>query len=300
VNNFASGDDSEGGSDAEVALVEYDRQPSDAKARRVRMLRLTVGFTIFAVVIALAVVRVISDEYPYAFGLGAVLLVQFVVIAIRVRRMSGPVLTDPEAESRISPILSELCAAAQCAVPRVSIRRTTVPAGIIVRSKQPVLLISPDFLAATDDASLRAILAHEVAHLSAGDISIAKRRSQFAVLGTELAGVVVWIVLGQKTGVALLLWVLYFIPCIQLYLRFTGSQVRRRETHADMAGAAALGDPDAMIRGLEIVYGLTDLTRESLYGGSGWKWMSFPWSLQPRTHPPLAQRIARLRLTTTT
>jgi Zn-dependent protease with chaperone function len=292
---LASDDHADGDAGADIGPVVYATESIGLKAKRVKRLRLAFGFTLFTVIIVLAISSVVVNEYPVVFGVGAILLVQSLIIAFRARRSSEPVVTDPEVEARVSPILIELCRAAGCPLPKVSIRRTLIQAAVIGQPQKPPLLISPDFLAAVDDRALRAILAHEVVHPRGDDLAATKRRSQMVFLVAYAGGLLVVFTVGHGSGIAFLLWMVYFFPCVQLYLRFTGLQVRQRETRADLAGAAAICDPEGMIRGLEIVYRLTDDARERLFGGSNSKWMFFPWSLRPRTHPSLVQRIARLR-----
>jgi Zn-dependent protease with chaperone function len=94
--------------------------------------------------------------------------------------------------------------------------------------------------------------------------------------------------------------IVFFVPFIRVVTLLLGFTNRWRETRADVAGVALTQNPDAMIRGLQLVYGLVEENRKQIYGPAPLRWALIPFSIRATTHPSLAERIARLRAITPT
>ena len=275
-----------------LGFVTYVKSDTSLRARIARAISLGVASLYLVGALVWAVAQLVAGRSPYLFVPGIVFLAQLLVITIRSKALGGPVLSDPVAESRISPILLELCQSMNCEVPRVAIRRSRTSAGIVGQRNQPTLLVSPDLLSALNDKELRAVLAHEVAHVSNGDLGGFKRQSFIILLGAYAIGVVAGSIGGTA---AFLLWSLYLVPGMLLCQRLMEFRHRPREIRADIEAVTETGDPESMARALEISYILSESSRNRILGGPRSRWIFFPWSLRPRTHPSLAQRVERIR-----
>jgi Zn-dependent protease with chaperone function len=251
---------------------------------------------VYPVVEAVACIALAADgRFPIVFSLGAILSVQQLIIVRRVKKMVGPISEDSDIQARISSVLKELCIAAQCPLPQVTLRRTAIPAGVLAGRSKAILLLSPDFVCSADDESLRAALAHEVSHISSGDLGAAKRRMQSLLLGTYILGLVPVFTLGKSSWIAVFMLIVFFVPFIRVVTLLLGFTIRWRETRADVMGVALTQNTRGMIRGLQLVYELARQNREQIYGRTSLRWTLIPFSIRATTHPPLAERIAHLR-----
>jgi Zn-dependent protease with chaperone function len=237
----------------------------------------------------------ITGHYRVVFMIGAILGVQLAYIQFRSKRFSGPMIDDPVTRSRISPPLKELCAAAEIAVPRVCVRRSVVPAAMMLQNKRPTLWLSPDFLQVADDTALRAIIAHEVNHLQKGDLAAAQKRRTATALILMVAWLIIFFGTGTNSWIAIAILYAFVMPTMRLITTLMGFFWRKRETRADLEGAEATNDPEAMIRGLRQAYGLGPAIRKKVFGPSAFRWILFPYSLPSTIHPSLDDRVPRLR-----
>jgi Zn-dependent protease with chaperone function len=262
--------------------------------------RRRIQLAILFLTVALCIANGIAGRLPVLMTIGAILATQNIVVLIRMRKLNGPVVVDPEVQARIAAMLVELCARAGCVLPRVSIRRSPILAGVLIVRSRVSLIISPDVIERTDDDALRSILAHEVVHLSSGDTGRYRRRMRaISIVAYEL-GVAALFFIGHSSEIAWTLWLAFTPPGLRVVALLSGFTIRSRETNADVVGAEATGDPDAMIRGLRVVYALVDDVREVALGRPRLRWLLFSFAFRPTTHPPLEERIARLREISTT
>jgi Zn-dependent protease with chaperone function len=119
-------------------------------------------------------------------------------------------------------------------------------------------------------------------------------------LGTYILGLVPVFTIGKSSWIAVFMLIVFFVPFIRVVTLLLGFTNRWRETRADVAGVALTQNPDAMIRGLQLVYGLVEENRKQIYGRAPLRWALIPFSIRATTHPSLAERIARLRAITPT
>jgi Zn-dependent protease with chaperone function len=266
------------------------------------MLRRQLSFrTVFTQLITLAelagcVVYIVRGELRALFVVGAILTCQQGIFQLRARRLVGATVDDVDMQARITPILKELCVRANCELPRVSLKRTFVVVAMVPRSGYATLLISPDFIQRVDDDVLRAVLAHEVAHITHGDLAAVTRRAKLAVLVPYVVGLIgVWTI-GHNSWVALFALIVLVIPFGRLILLLSTRGNRQRESHADVTGAIAVDNREAMIRGLQEVYLLSQINRDRVYPHAVWRWALFPFSMRAKTHPSLEKRISELKL----
>jgi len=270
----------------------------DIATRRKRRRRFWVGLSFPAGEVVLCIVLAVNGYLPVVFVVGAILWVQAGVIGIRANKLVGPVIDDPVAQSRIIAPLTELCLLASCALPRVSMRRTRAPAGVVRRHGNPTLTLSPQLFALLDASALRAIISHEVVHIKRNDFAAARALMLFITMVPYTVGALAIWTIGHNSNIAFALWIVFLGPSIRLLSIVAGLVFRSRETRADLEGARAIDDPEAMIRGLQTVYGFAREMRNEVFGTSMQKWLLFPYSIRSTTHPSLDTRIARLRALT--
>lgn len=261
---------------------------SDKRATRMR-----ITLTIYFTQLVMCIIFAVDDRFRVLFILGAILAIQGGILNFRMLRMDGPVRSDHDAQSRVTAPLMELCVGARCEFPRVSIKRYWVAVGVLRQDGRSTLIITPDVLALTDDAALRAIISHEVVHIRSGDIAAARLMSRllFLIPGlVMLAGVI------EHGGwLPFAFYFAFLFPAVRILAVPVGFLYRKQETRADLEGANAIGDPEALIRGLQVVSGIAQKIRDQIYGRSILKWAYFPYSIPPTTHPPMIDRIDRLR-----
>ncbi len=264
-------------------------------SRRKRATRIAIRFAILCLTVALCIANAVAGRLPLLMCLGAILALQNIAILIRIRRLNGPVTEDPDVQYRIATMLKDLCSKAGWALPLVSIRRTPHIAGVLITRSQVSLVISPELIEAADDDAMRSILSHEVVHLSVGDVGTYRRRSRFFFVAAYELGVAGLIFLGHSHEIAWTLWLAFTAPGLMVVALLMGFTFRSHETRADVLGTEATGDPEAMIRGLQLVYQFAQRDRDVVFGRPPLRWLLFTYLIPGTTHPPLAQRIAGLR-----
>ncbi|PJK30930.1 M48 family metalloprotease [Minwuia thermotolerans] len=158
-----------------------------------------------------------------------------------------------------------------------------------------VILISRSLLELLSERHLIAVIAHEVAHVAAGDVRLirfgeAMSRVTFAaaVLGL-LTGAVTYMITGEQMAPDWVYWFLAFAPAATSLLQTALS--RRREYAADARSVRLTGDPGALSQALARIQFANGAhmkdTIEEFAGVRGRSWM--------RTHPPVPDRIDRLQ-----
>lgn len=147
----------------------------------------------------------------------------------------------------------------------------------------PVLAVSQGLLLDLTPRQMRAVLAHEISHLRAGDSDLVR-----LVLGLgTVSRAVCWTglaiaVLLLLNGVVIAPWVLILFalgPTVVTLLELAFS--RNREFAADLGAAELTGDP------LALAEALVRIEARQRDGPGLPAWL--------RTHPPTAQRVDRLR-----
>jgi Zn-dependent protease with chaperone function len=270
--------------DYDVVLFE-----GDTSLRAVRIYPIVVLVEFFG---CLAVIAV--GQQVVLFVVGAVFSAQFFVLTLRARKLLGPVSRNQELQTRVSLVLKEVCIQTQCELPRVSLRLTAISVGVTAIRGYVRLIISPDFVAAVDDRALKAILAHEIVHLKLGDVQRSQMRLRLTLVGLYVLWLLAYWKFANGSWIALFGLVVFIVPCLRLISLVASYQNRPREIRADVEGAIAVDDPEGMIRGLQVVYDLSEQIRRRVYPRSAWRWGLFPWSIKTKSHPSLEARIATL------
>lgn len=144
------------------------------------------------------------------------------------------------------------------------------------------------------ERELRAVLAHEIAHIAADDIGLMRvadilgRITSFVATFGLLAALFGGMVLpsgAMSTGVV---WFLALAPTSVSLLQL--ALLRRREYAADAASVSITHDPAALAFALQKIERATRWTLKRMFGEAGG--VELPTFL--RTHPTTADRIARL------
>jgi Zn-dependent protease with chaperone function len=282
--------ESEGPVEVVYLTGRVNSELSQSKKYIQMMIRLLFIYTIPVLCAVLAVFNL----YRIVFIFGAILGSQAMYLRLRSQRFQGPAIDDENVRSRISPPLEELCAAAGCATPRVSVRRSVYPAAIFRQKAHATLWLSPDFLDVTDDAALRAIIAHEIIHLRRNDVAATKKLDGKIFFTLYVVWIGLFLHFTNDRWLVLVAFFAFLLPVARVTAFMTGYWRRDRETRADLEGAELANDTQAMIRGLRDVHSLLPGIRRRVYGPEALRWMLFPYSFRSTIHPPLEERVAIL------
>lgn len=271
-----------------VTFEAARRGPGDSRRVRLNAL-LFVAYGVWAAVLTV-------HGAPVLGPVAALVFVELALAAYRVSTVTGSTVTDETAAARVAPLLDELCARARCPVPRVVLRDDTVRAAAVRRQrKETTLVLSRPFVARIDDQALKAILAHEVVHLVRGDLRAARVRAVVALAAGFALAAATTLVAPLPAIEGLPIWLAAAVIGVMAAAAGLSLLNRPREHRADVEGARLSGDPGALARALTEAQRLAEETRGRLFGRPPWRWLLSPLSWRMPTHPPMAQRIARLR-----
>jgi heat shock protein HtpX len=210
-------------------------------------------------------------------------------------------------------LVRELSKAGRLPVPRLFLSPAEQPNSFAVgRSPRTAALCCTEgLLAALDQAELRGVLGHELAHVAGRDILPATVSAGLATVITFPAGITRFLPapVGSPTargpgaaGLGMLeAWLmLVFGPIAALVIRLSVS--REREYRADAAGALLSGDPVALSSALrKIDAGTAELALapDARLTSVGHLMVASPFRAEGfarlfRTHPPTGERVRRL------
>ena len=234
------------------------------------------------------------DRYTVLGLLAGLVYFELSLAATRTVRFLGRVVYSDALAQRIVPPLTELCGRAGCQIPRVVLRDDVVRAAAVRQQKGRLqLVLSKQFVERVDNRQLRAILAHEVAHIVKRDLRWAKTRAWVSILVGMAAGIAAS-ALSAGSGVVFPVYLAGFLVAsmaVQVMLAFTN---RRLERRADLEGARIAEDPAGLASALQVAHSFTEEARTRIYGVRPWRWLLSPVSWSLPTHPPMAQRVATL------
>ncbi len=215
-------------------------------------------------------------------------------------------VTEAEAP-RLYRIVHELAPLFGLSAPRVAIIPSpTLNALATGRdAKHAVVAATQGILGACDDRQLRAVLAHEMAHVKDRDVLLMTFAATLAGAVSYAAEMVLFTsILGgggrqQNMNPLLLIGAAITAPIAAMLLQLAVS--RSRELRADEVGARTIGDPEALALALETLEKRND--RQPLRFGS--PATSSLFIVNPfrgstfanlfSTHPPIRVRVQRLR-----
>ena len=227
--------------------------------------------------------------------LAGLVYLELVLTFVRIASLSGAVVYDQQLAQRIAKPLLELCGKARCDVPIVVIRDDGMRAAAVRRGRRRrlVMVVSGPFFNRMDDRQIRAIIAHELIHVARNDFAAIRRRAWAALIAVC---VVIGVVAGTTEG-SVNIAVLAALGVVTAMVVNTalGTLNRRLERRADIEGAQLAEDPEGLASALEVAYAFRQEVRLRIFGPLPWRWVLSPLSWTPPTHPPMEQRIARLR-----
>jgi Zn-dependent protease with chaperone function len=233
---------------------------------------------------------------PLLGAVAALVWIEIGLAWLRLAFVTGDTVRDGHIAGRVAPLLADVCQRARCTVPPVMLRSDAVrPAGVKRIRNRPVLLLSRVFVQRVDDAALRAVLAHEVAHIVNGDLAAARRRERGALMIGAVAGATAVIVIGGNVGEVMPIWLGAEFAATILATAALSVLNRPRELRADADAVALCGDPAAVARGVAAADAQMEEVRRSYFGGGPVRWLLAPLSWRMPSHPPAAQRVATLQ-----
>jgi heat shock protein HtpX len=256
-----------------------------------------------------------------AGGGGAVIAIVIAVVLVaavfaRCNRLAlSAMLARPVSEVEhpmLYRLVRELSKAGRLPVPRLYLSPVEQPNSFTVGygPRSAAVCCTEGLLAALDEAELRGVLAHELAHVSGRDVLASSVSAGLATVITSPAGLARFVRLrsargavpGSGPGLGLVesLLMLVFCPVAAVVVRL--AVTREREYRADATGALISGDPVALASALrKIDAGTAELALapDGRRISVGHLMIASPFRPEGvarlfGTHPPAGERIRRL------
>ncbi|MEO6469186.1 MAG: zinc metalloprotease HtpX [Acidimicrobiia bacterium] len=207
-------------------------------------------------------------------------------------------------------IVHDLAQRADAPMPRVYLSPEPQPNAFATgrNPRHAVVCVTQGLLQILDVEELRGVLAHEMSHVKNRDILIGSVAAALAMAVTFVARMAMWGAIfgggggsdddrGNVVG-ALLLAVLAPVAAMVIQMGIS----RSREFEADHSGAQLLGDGEGLARALEKIEAYANRVPMDVAPAQATAYIINPLTGRHvqyanlfRTHPPTAERIARLR-----
>ena len=216
------------------------------------------------------------------------------------------IVTAAEAP-RLAQIVDELAPSFGLVAPRLAIVPTETPNAFATgrNERHAVVAATEGILRMLSDRELRGVLAHELAHVRDRDVLLMTFAATLAGAISYAAQMVIFSMLfggsNNRSNVnpVLLLLAAITAPIAAMVLQLAIS--RSREFRADEVGASTVGDPEALasaLQKLEVANRRRPMSvgspaQSSLFIVNPFRGVSFASLFS--THPPIAERIRRLR-----
>ncbi len=214
-------------------------------------------------------------------------------------------VTEQEAP-RLYAIVGELATRDNVPMPRVYISPAAQPNAFATgrNPRHAVVAVTQGLLQVLDDDEIRGVLAHEMSHVKNRDILIGSVAAALAMVITFVARIAMWGAMfgGDDEGgniVGLILMAI-LAPLAALLLQMALS--RSREYEADRSGAHLIGTGEPLARALEKIENAAKQVPMNVNPAQATAYIINPFTGRQvsfaklfMTHPPTADRIARLR-----
>jgi heat shock protein HtpX len=226
-------------------------------------------------------------------------------------RMSGAHEVTMQQEPRLHSLIEEVAAGAGMPKPKVYVIQNDTPNAFATgRSpKHAAVAVTTGIMRLLDERELRGVVGHELSHVRNRDILINTVVATVAGAITMIAWMLQWTLIfgggrrdrNNPLGMIALLATIILAPLAATLIRLAIS--RSREYEADASGARMVHDPEALASALEKLHmgvqmrpmpenGVTQATAH-MYIVNPLKGEGLATLFS--THPPIEQRVARLR-----
>ncbi len=273
---------------------------------------------LFAVIVGLfVVIGTLVGQYLFQswlaglvvfLGLSLVLnLVSYFAADRIVLWSTGAKIVSASEAPRLAKAVAELAPKFGLVTPRLAIVPTQTPNAFATGrdERRAIVAATEGLLRLVDDRELKAVLAHELAHVRDRDVLLMTFAATLAGAIGYAAQIVIFSMLfggnGNRNGVNpfLLLVAALTAPIAAMTIQLAIS--RSREFRADQVGATIGGDPEALASALEKLevmnlrrpMNVGSPAQSSLYIVNPFRGVTFASLFS--THPPTAERIRRLR-----
>jgi heat shock protein HtpX len=227
-------------------------------------------------------------------------------------KMAGAREVTPEEAPQLHGLVEELCAYARLPKPRVGIIESDAP-NAFATGRDPnhaVVAVTTGILRLLDRRELAGVLAHELGHVKNRDILISSVAATIAGAITMIAQMAQWSAIfggfghsddeegAGAGGLVGGLIMMFVAPIAAMLIQMAIS--RAREYSADETGAQIHGDPESLASALEKLEYYSKQVPLPVNPAASHLFIVKPWtgwSAQElfSTHPPVAERVARLR-----
>jgi heat shock protein HtpX len=227
-------------------------------------------------------------------------------------RMAGAREVSEEEAPEVHRIVAEVATYARLPKPRVAIIDSPSPNAFATGrdAKHAVVAVTTGILGILNRDELMAVLGHELGHIRNHDILISSVAATIAGAITLLANVAQWAFIfggfggsrdDEDTNPFAALLMIIFAPIAATLIQLAIS--RSREYGADETGARIVGNPEALARALEKLETATSVNPLPVNPAVAHMFIVNPlkglnFSGLFSTHPPLEERIRRLRAMT--
>ena len=276
-------------------------------------------FTWFLLGILYAFFMLILNAFGVQFGFIAFIViifgsVQYFMSDKMVLWSSGAKLIERQDDERLFQIVDEVSLLAGINPPKIAYMKSDIPNAFATgrNPKNSLVAVTKGLREKLNDNELKAVIAHEIAHIVNGDVKVLAIANFFVTLSSFLMQMFFWILLfgglgrsRENNGAGQAIFLLYIVTMIVYFLGqlLVLSLTRYREYGADHTGASLTGTPIHLASALEkismssIRVPSQDLRQfktanafmiiPALSGNDISKLMS--------THPPVNDRIRKLK-----
>ncbi len=225
-------------------------------------------------------------------------------------RMAGAHEVTPQQEPRLHSLVEEVTAGAGMPKPKVYVIQNDTP-NAFATGRSPshaAVAVTTGIMRLLSERELRGVLGHELAHVRNRDILIGTIVATVAGAITMIAWMLQWTLIfgggrnrNNPVAIVALLGTVIFAPMAAMLIRM--AITRSREYEADASGARLVHDPDALASALEKLHAgvqMRPMRETATTEATAHMYIVNPLRAGGManlfsTHPPVQERVARLR-----